>query len=84
MFSLIRILIQFLRENNLNDTAKLLQKESNLNLNYIEDRREFYMKVTSGRWDEVLQEISKLNIPENVLIQLQEQVKKNSTNINCS
>lgn len=73
-FSLIRVLIQFLRENDLNDTAKCLQSESKVNLNYIEDRREFSTKVTSGRWDEVLEEISQLSLSEAILIEIHEQV----------
>ena len=67
-------MIQFLRENDLNDTAKCLQTESKVNLNYIEDRREFSAKVTSGRWDEVLEEISQLNLPETISIEVHEQV----------
>ena len=60
----------------MNETAKQLQKESNVSLNYIEDRTEFALKVTSGRWDEVLEEISQLNLPENILIEVHEQVTK--------
>ena len=69
-------MIQFLRENDLNETSKCLQLESKVNLNYIEDRREFSLKVSSGRWDEVLGSIAQLNLPETVLIELHEQVSK--------
>lgn len=71
---MIRIIIQFLRENNLNESAKLLQTESNVNLNYIEDRRDFTSKIISGQWDQVLEEISQLNLPQNILAEVHEQV----------
>lgn len=67
--------MQFLRENNLNESAKQLQIESSVNLNYIEDRRGFSLKVTSGQWDQVLEEIIQLNLPENILTDIHEQVR---------
>lgn len=51
-----------------------MQTESKVNLNYIEDRRDFCLKVTNGRWDEVLEEISQLNLPENDVVDIHEQV----------
>lgn len=76
-FSVIRIIVQFLRENNLNATAKCLQQESNVNLNYIEDKLDFASKVDSGSWDEVLKEISQLSLPLNLLSEIHEQVAYN-------
>ncbi len=63
-----------MRENNLNETAKSLQFESNVSLNYIEDRRDFASKVTSGQWDQVLDEVTQLNLPQNILAEVHEQV----------
>ena len=37
---------------------------------------EFSTKVTSGRWDEVLEEISRLSLSEAILIEIHEQVYK--------
>lgn len=75
---MIRVIVQFLRENNFNETAKCLQKESNVNLNYIEDKLDFASKVNSGRWDEVFEEISQLSLPPNVLSEIHEQVDHES------
>lgn len=62
----------------MNETAKSLQLESSVNLNYIEDRIDFASKVTTGRWDQVLEELSQLNLPHNVLADVHEQVTKNT------
>lgn len=64
-----------MKENDLNETVKCLQKESNVILNYIEDKIDFASKVDSGRWDEVLEELSKLNLPISILVEVHEQVK---------
>lgn len=63
-----------MRENDLSETAKYLQRESNVALNYIEDKTEFANKIDSGRWDEVLEEISQLNLPSTILVEVHEQV----------
>jgi hypothetical protein len=65
-----------LKENNLNDTAKCLHNESSVILNYIEDKTYFASKVDSGRWDEVLEELSQLNLPLEILFEVHEQVKR--------
>jgi len=59
----------------LNETVKCLQKESNVILNYIEDKTDFASKIDSGRWDEVLEELSQLNLPITILVEVHEQVK---------
>ena len=59
----------------MNEAAKVLQTESSVNLNYIEDRRDFDLKVTSGQWDQVLEEMSQLNLPQSILSDVHEQVK---------
>ena len=74
LYSIIRIVIQFLRENNLNESARILQSESQINLNFIDNRRDFAEKVTAGRWDEVLEEISQLTLNLNLLSEIHEQV----------
>lgn len=74
LFSVLRVLVQFLRENGLNETAQCLQRESKITLDYIENRTEFERKVKSGCWDEVLDELHLLNLPYDILIQVHEQV----------
>ena len=59
----------------MNETVKCLQKESNVILNYIEDKTDFASKIDSGRWDEVLEELSQLNLPITILVEVHEQVK---------
>ena len=59
----------------MNEAAKVLQTESSVNLNYIEDRRDFDLKVTSGQWDQVLEEMFQLNLPQSILSDVHEQVK---------
>lgn len=63
-----------MKENDFNETAKYLQKESNVILNYIESKTDFASKLNLGRWDEVLEELSQLNLPPSILVEVHEQV----------
>lgn len=63
-----------MRENELNETAKCLQSETKVNLDYIEDRNDFKLKVTTGKWDQVLEDLSQLNLSLNTLSEVHEQV----------
>ena len=63
-----------MRENQLNETAKCLQSETKVNLDYIEDRVDFKSKVITGKWDQVLEDLSQLNLSLNTLSEVHEQV----------
>lgn len=75
IFSVIRVLIQFLKENRLTDTARMLQNEAKIQMNCLENRTEFSKLVSEGKWDQVLQQTSDLSLSEECNFQLYEQVR---------
>ena len=50
----IRLILQFLKENNLMGSARKLESESGVVLNTIEDPAKLYEDVRKGKWDDVL------------------------------
>ncbi len=74
LFSVIRLIVQFLKENRLNDTAARLQTESNITMNCFEDREEFKRALLDGKWDLVLHQTRNLILSDETLHLLYEQV----------
>eukprot|EP01128_Nolandella_sp_AFSM9_P002806 TRINITY_DN131_c1_g1_i1.p1 TRINITY_DN131_c1_g1~~TRINITY_DN131_c1_g1_i1.p1 ORF type:complete len:552 (-),score=93.66 TRINITY_DN131_c1_g1_i1:90-1655(-) len=70
----IRLIAQFLKENNLPNTFAALQKESQISLNTVENVDNFLSDIRTGRWDSVLKQISALKLPVGKLIDLYELV----------
>jgi WD40 repeat-containing protein SMU1 len=70
----IRLIAQFLKENNLNNTFLALQKETQISLNTVENVDNLVSDIKNGHWDSVLNNISTLKLPVNKLIDLYEQI----------
>ena len=64
----IRLILQFLKENNLIESMKLLQKESNITLNTVDSVEHFTSDIRNGRWDSVLSQVSMLQLPADKLV----------------
>ena len=64
----IRIVLQFLKENNLIDSLKSLQKESGIALNTVDSVESFASDIKNGKWDSVLQQVSVLKLPTDKLV----------------
>mmetsp|Transcript_55060 Transcript_55060/g.131207 ORF Transcript_55060/g.131207 Transcript_55060/m.131207 type:complete len:526 (-) Transcript_55060:94-1671(-) len=71
---IIRLMLQFCKENGLYRTLQTLQEESRVSLNTVDSLEGLTGDITHGRWDAVLQAVSYLALPPEVQMELYSQV----------
>uniref|UniRef100_A0AC35UC56 LisH domain-containing protein n=1 Tax=Rhabditophanes sp. KR3021 TaxID=114890 RepID=A0AC35UC56_9BILA len=70
----IKLILQFLKENHLMRTFETLQEESNISMNTVDSLDTFHSEITHGHWDNVLSVIQPLKIPTPKMMDLYEHI----------
>mmetsp|Transcript_43658 Transcript_43658/g.103171 ORF Transcript_43658/g.103171 Transcript_43658/m.103171 type:complete len:512 (-) Transcript_43658:857-2392(-) len=70
----VRLMLQFCKENGLKESLKTLQQESQVALNTVESVEVFLTDVQTGNWDAVLQACQSLQLPVGKLMAVHEQI----------
>jgi len=70
----VRIVLQFCKENNLTQTYAALAEETQCTLNTVDSVEGFLGDIRNGRWDLVLPQVATMRLPKRKLEDLYEQV----------
>ena len=72
----VRVMLQYCKENGLEETMRALQAESGVHLNTVDSLETFSSDIAAGRWDSVLAQVASLELPPEKLFALYEQIVK--------
>lgn len=70
----VRMVLQFLRENGLRESFRVLQEEAQQGLNAVDNVASFLSDIKAGRWETVLPQVAEMRLPVEVVQDLLEQV----------
>ena len=68
----VKLIAQFLSENEMFHTLEALKSETKVTIDYVESKESFLKDVKRGAWDKVLSQTRQLNLPEEKLCDLYE------------
>ncbi|CDW71757.1 wd repeat protein 61 [Stylonychia lemnae] len=72
----VELVLQFLKENNLQKSFQTLSDETNVNFNQIANKEDFLQNIKKGFWHQVLKQIQYISIDKIVLVRLYEHIIK--------
>lgn len=75
----IKLILQFCKENHLLHTLQTLQTEAQVAMNTVDSMENFLADITQGRWDTVLPQVAGLQLPQEKLSAVYEQVRGGRT-----
>lgn len=64
----IRLMLQFMKENNLSNSMRELQTESDVTLNTVDNLESFISDIHRGHWDSVISQVSLLKLPREKMV----------------
>ena len=70
----VKVVLQFLKENSLMRSMQVLQEESQVSLNTVDNIEALVSDVLAGRWDAVMSVVATLKLPALLLFDLYEQL----------
>ena len=70
----VRLVLQFLKENNMFKAMRALEAQSDVSMNTVDNIETFQADILSGKWDHVLQQVASLKLPREKAMFLYEQV----------
>lgn len=70
----IKVILQFCKENGLTESFNALQNECHVSLNTVDSIETFVADINAGRWDVLLPQVAQLKLPRAKLENLYEQV----------
>lgn len=70
----IKLLLQFCKENNLTESWKALSTETKVCMNVVDNVDLFLLDIQNGKWDSVLSQLNTMSLPKEKLEMIYEQV----------
>jgi WD40 repeat-containing protein SMU1 len=64
----VKLVLQYLKENNLLASMQQLQRETGIALNTVDNIDSFQNDIKLGRWDSVLNQLTSLKLPMSKMV----------------
>lgn len=64
----IRLMLQYMKENNLHTAMRALQSESGVSMNTVDNVDNLVYDIQQGKWESVLMQVATLQLPQDKFI----------------